>query len=112
MINLMVSSRTSKISGLKWLPGFTNFSLMVAQICQLLPNYGKSNKYLVYTNNFFTNVKFFKYLKKYGLEAYGIAKASSGFLAKLLIFYDILSSKNNWGFLQATTVENSIFCMI
>ena len=75
IINFMFSSRASKISGLKQLPVFTNFSSMVVQICQLLPNYGELNMYFVYTDNFFTNVKLFKHLKKYGLGACGTTKA-------------------------------------
>ena len=68
MINFMFSSRASKISGLKRLPGFTDSSSMVAQICRSLTNYGEPNMYLVYTDKFFTNVKLFKH-KKYRLGA-------------------------------------------
>ena len=95
----MFSSRASKISGLKRLPGFTDSFSMVAQICRSLPNYGEPNMYLVYTDNFFTNIKLFKHLKKYDIGACSTAKAGSGFQAELLIFRDILSKKNNWGFL-------------
>lgn len=38
---------------------------MVAQIYQSLLNYRELNISLVYTNNFFTNIKLFKQLKKY-----------------------------------------------
>lgn len=109
---IMFSSRASKISGLKRLPGFTDSSTMVAQIFRSLSNYGEPDMYLVYTDNFFTNVKLFKHLKKHGLGACGTVKAGSGFPAELLIFRDNSSKKNNWGFLQATTVEGSVLCMI
>lgn len=72
----MFSSRDSKINSLKWLPEFTNSSSMVAQIYQSLLNYWKLNIYLVYKNNFFTNIKFFKQLKKYRI---GICNTVQGF---------------------------------
>lgn len=99
MIKFIFGPHTLKISSLKWLPGFTNFFLIVAQIYQSLPNYGDHNMYMVYTDNFFINIKLFKYLKKYGLGACNIAKTCSIFLVKLLIFCDILSKKNSWSFL-------------
>ena len=50
--------------------------------------------YLVYTDNFFTNIKLFQHLKKYGLGVYNTAKDSLRFLVELLIFHDFLSKKN------------------
>lgn len=91
----MFSLYTSKISCLKWLPEFINSSSMITQICQLLPNNGEPNIYIVYTDNFFTNAKLFKHLKKYGQEVCDTAKVSSRFPAEFLIFCDILSKKNN-----------------
>lgn len=67
---------------------------------------------MVYIDKFVTNVKLLKHFKKYGLGAYSTAQAGLRFLVELFTFYDVLSEKNNWGFLQAITVENSIFCMI
>lgn len=83
------------MNGLKRLFGFTNFFSMITQICQFLSNYGKPNIYLVYINNFFINVKLFKYFKKHGIKTYNIAKLGLKFLAKLFIFHNILFKKNN-----------------
>lgn len=77
-----------------------------------MPNYGEPNIYLVYIDKFVTNVKLLNHLKKYGLGACNIAQAGSRFLVEPFIFCDVLSKKNNWGFLQAITVENSFFCII
>ena len=63
MISFMFGFKAAKISSLKKLPKFTDSSFMVIQLCKLLPNYGKLNLFILYTDNFFTNVKLFKYLR-------------------------------------------------
>lgn len=50
-------------------------------------------------DNFFTNPKLFKYLKKHGLETCSTTKTGSKFPTEFLIFCDILSKKNNLDFL-------------
>lgn len=112
MISFMFSSKAAKISGLKRVPGFTDSSSMVIQLCRLLPHYREPNLFILYTDNFFTNVKLFKYLCHYGVGVCGTAKADSGFPAEMLVFWDILTKKKDWGFLQATTVDDEVLCVV
>ncbi len=74
MINFMFSSKASNISGLKKLSGFTDSSSIVIKLCKSLPNYGEPNMVVLYTDNFFTNVKLFQYLQKRAMGAFGTTK--------------------------------------
>lgn len=85
---------------------------MVIQLCRSLPSYREPNMFVLYTDNFFTNVKLFRYLRKHGVGVCGTAKAGSGFPAEMLIFRDILTKKKDWGFLHATTVGDEVLCVV
>ncbi len=102
----MFSLQVSKISDLKQLLEFTDSFSIIAQIRRYLLNQEEPNRYLIYTDNFFTNVKLCKYLKKYRIRVFGTAKAGLRFLIELFIFDDILFKKSNRGFLQTTTIKN------
>lgn len=83
----MFNSKAAKINDLKRVPGFsTDSSSMVIQLYRLLLIYREPNLFILYIDNLFTHVKLFKYLCQYGIDACGIAKAGSGFLAKILVF--------------------------
>lgn len=112
MINFTFSSWAFKINGLNQLPRFINSFAIIAQIRQFLPNYRESQQYLVNIDNFFTNVKFFKYLGKHGIKANGTVTSDWRFLTELLIFYNILSKKNHWGFLQTIKMGDKNFSII
>ena len=60
----MFSFITTKISGWKKLPKFIDFSFMIIQLYRLIPIYKKLNLFILYINNFFTNMKLFKYICK------------------------------------------------
>ena len=95
MINFMFSSKAVKISGLKRVLRFTDFFSMVIQLYRLLPTYRESNLFILYTDNFFTNVKLLKYICQYSIGTYEIAKAGSRFPIEILIFWDILTKKKD-----------------
>lgn len=93
MMSFILSSKAAKIVGLKRMSGFTDFSSMVIQLYRLLPIYGEPNLFLLYIDNFFTNIKLFKYLCQYDISIYRIAKTGFGFPIKILVFWNILTKK-------------------
>ena len=66
----------------------------------------------MYIDNFFINVKLFKYFCQYGIDAYEIIKADSGFSIEMLFFWDILTKKKDWDFLQTTIVDDKMLCVL
>lgn len=63
MISFIFNFKTAKINNLKRVLKFINSSSIIIQLYRLLLNYEKSNLFIIYTNNFFTNIKLFKYLR-------------------------------------------------
>ena len=62
-------------------PGLTDTGSVVYNLCKQLP--GGPNRYIVYTDNFFTSVDLYNTLKDIGIGAVGTTKAGS-FPAELL----------------------------
>ncbi len=72
------------------MPRLIDLSSVVYHLCEsLLANQG----YLVFMNNFFTNVRLFTFLKRLGISKYKTTKTNSGFSIKLLVFESYLPRK-------------------
>ena len=101
------TSKTSKISGVKAVKNMSASSAVVFELCKKLP----SCEYVLYTDNFFTNMSLFKSLKELGIGACGTAKNGSGFPKELLLLRENLTKKSHWGTTAYTTVNDSVFCL-
>ena len=102
------TSKTSKISGLKQVKNMTDSSSVIIQLAKTLPI---SCQYVIYMNNFFTNLKLFEHLKELRIGACGTAKNGSGFPKELLLLRENLTKKSHWGTTAYTTVNDSVFCL-
>jgi hypothetical protein len=93
-------------------------SLIVIQLCRNLPEY-ETLKYVVFLDNFFTNIRLFKALKTIGIGACGTVKSGCGFSADLLRLRAAATKNKNWGEKAIITVkrdklieEGDILCMV
>lgn len=109
LYNFLFASRVSKVSNLKKKPGFTDSSAVVYRLCQSLPS---DRGYVVFMDNFFTNVKLLKALKNIGIGARGTAKAGSGFPVELLQIRELSTKKKNWGMRTYTTATPDVLCFV
>ena len=83
LYNFLFTSKVSKISLLEKIKGLSDSSSMVLQLAKSLP---KPYSYVVYMDNFFTNVKLYTALKELGIGACRTAKNESRFSPELLTF--------------------------
>ena len=81
LYNFLFTFKVFKISILKCIKRLFNSFSIVLQLCKTL---SKPYKYVVYIDNFFTNVKLYKTLKELEIEACRISKNKSEFPIKLL----------------------------
>ena len=88
---------TSPIHGISEsikLPGHTDTGSVVYNLYEQLP--GGTNRYIIYTDNFFTNVDLFTALRDIGIGGVGTTKAGS-FPVKLLALGGPSSKQKLWG---------------
>ena len=64
-------------------PGLTNIDSIIYNLYKQLP--GGLNQYIIYTDNFFTNVDLYTALREIGIGAIGIIKAGSVFIELLAL---------------------------
>lgn len=79
LYHFLFESQVSKINKLKKKPGRTDSSTVVYRLCESLP---RDKGYMLFMDNFFTNVKLLTALKYLGIGGCGTAKAGSGFPAE------------------------------
>lgn len=109
LYNFFFTSRVSKISNLKKKPGLTDSSTVVYRLCESLP---QGLGYIVFMDNFFTNVKLLTALKHMGIGGCGTAKAGSGFPSELLEIRELSTNKDNWGTRTYTTATEDVLCLV
>ena len=88
---------TSPIHGISEstkVPGLTDTGSVVYNLCKQLP--GGRNRYIVYTDNFFTNIDLFTALRDIGIGRIGTTKAGS-FPVELLALNVPSSKQKSWG---------------
>ena len=73
--DFVLTSPVHGISESTKVPGLTDIGSVVYNLSKQLP--GGPNRYVVYTDNFFTNVDLFTALREIGIGAVGTTKAGS-----------------------------------
>lgn len=109
LYNFFFASQIAKVSKLKKKPGLTDSSAVVYRLCESLP---ANQGYVVFKDNFFTNVKLFTALMGLGIGACGTAKAGSGFPIELLEIWELSTKKNDWGLKAYTTASKDVLCLV
>ena len=77
---------------LERIKGLSDSSSVVLQLVKSLPT-SIHPIYVVYMDNFFTNVKLYTALKELGIRACGTAKNGSGFPVELLTLREVLTKE-------------------
>ena len=103
------TSKSTRITGLKKLPGLSPSESLVVQLCKELPDY-YDGRYACYMDNFFTSIKLFKHLRGLNIAAVGTCKSGSGFPRPLLELRSATKKKNDWELLHYYDVEN-VLCI-
>ena len=78
----------------------TPSSLVVIQLCKSLPNH---LRFMLFVDNFFTNVQLFKALRTLNIGACGTAKVGSGFPIELVQIRAAATKQKDWGKLGLMT---------
>ena len=84
-------------------------SWVILQLCQDL---SQSYEYVIFTDNFFSNVKLFKALKSKEFDACDIAKSESEYSIQLLSFRFICTKVKNWDLKAHMNVDSEILCLV
>lgn len=102
-VNELKTARQLGFPASKW--NLTPSSLIVIQLCRNLPDFG-TLKYVVFLDNFFTNVRLFKALKTIGIGACGTVKSGCGYPTDLIRLRAAATKAKNWGEKVITTVKS------
>lgn len=92
LYSFLFTSKVSKIGLLERIKGLSDSSSVVLQLVKSLPT-SIHPIYVVYMDNFFTNVKLYTALKELGIRACGTAKNGSGFPVELLTLREVLTKE-------------------
>ena len=105
LLAFLFSSKTTKVEGVKQLKLFSLSSTLVINLCKLL---SKLWKYVLYIDNFFTNVKLLKYLKGLDFKACETAKAGSEISRVYFKFKKSTIKKSDWENKICTNVDEKV----
>lgn len=84
----------------------------MAVVYRLYESLPASQGYVVFIDNFFTNVKLLIALRELGIGVCGIAKAGSGYPIELLEIQELSTKKNDWGIKEYTTASKDVLCLV
>ncbi len=86
----------------KW--KFISFVLMIIQLCK---NLSSDFDYVLFMNNFFSNVRLFKILRMMKIEICDTIKINNDFLMKLMIIHATAIKLKNWSKMNLMTIKSN-----